>query len=56
MKKIVLNKKQFKHIKSALGYIQTSELNLQISHEDYHLEQEGARLYEMDSKETKSKA
>lgn len=55
MKNVVkMNFKKFKHIRMAIGYQHMSTLNLRISQDDYHLEEEGARFYEMDSEEGSS--
>lgn len=40
----------------AKGYQEMAEINLTISQEFFHLEKEGESLYEMDFKETESKA
>lgn len=38
------------------GYIQMGALNLQISQEDYHLEQEGEQYYGMETSYTEGNA
>lgn len=38
------------------GYEEMANINLTIAQEDFHLEQEGERLNEMDTEERKSQA
>lgn len=53
MNKVVkMSLKNFKHIRMAIGYQSMSTLNLRISQDDYHLEEEGARFYEMGTEES----
>lgn len=42
-----------KLMEMAKGYEEMGTINLTISQEDHHLEDEGAKAYEMDSKDTK---
>jgi hypothetical protein len=49
--------RKIEKIKMAIGYLQMAELNLTIATEDFHLEDEGAKLgYEMDSTNTEGEA
>jgi hypothetical protein len=45
-----------KLMQMAQGYQEMGELNLTIAQEDHHLEEEGAKLHEMDSKEGETTA
>jgi hypothetical protein len=38
------------------GYKEMAEINLTITKEDFHLEDEGAKIYEMATEETKKEA
>jgi hypothetical protein len=42
-----------KYMEMAKGYQEMGEINLTISQEDHHLEEEGVKLHEVDSKESK---
>jgi len=42
-----------KYMEMAKGYQEMANINLTISQEDHHLEEEGASIYEMDSQKAK---
>lgn len=44
------------HKKMGEAYIEMGAINLRISQEDFHLEEEGAKYYEMDSKKAEGEA
>lgn len=43
-----------KYMEMAKGYQEMGDINLTITQEDFHLEEEGAKAYEMDSKKIAS--
>lgn len=55
MKTLKASAKQIRRMKMALGYIQTGDLSLQVSHEFFHREI-GVIYYEVGSKKTEGEA
>lgn len=48
--------KKFDKLAMRKGYLEMADINLTIAQEDFHLETEGASIYEMDSAQAEGEA